>query len=63
MRNKINNLEEVPYDATLRHRHATLAPPLSVGDPLGSPHMSAPHSSYRWCLHAMKQSQRHVEKE
>ena len=25
-------------DVTLRHRHATLAPPQLVGDALGSPH-------------------------
>ena len=33
-------------DATLRHRHATLAPPLLVGDPLGSPHLPGRHSSH-----------------
>ena len=32
-------------DATLRHQHATLVPPLLVGDPLGSPHLIAPRSS------------------
>ena len=48
-------------DAILRHRHATLAPPLLVGDPLGSPHLPGRHSSHLGCLHTKEQSQRHVE--
>lgn len=48
-------------DATLRHRHATLAPPLLVGDPLGSPHLPGCYSSHLGCLHTKKQSQRHVK--
>ena len=47
-------------DATLRHRHATLVPPLLVGDPLGSPHLPGRHSSHLG-LHTKEQSQRHVE--
>ena len=48
-------------DATLCHRHVTFAPPQLVGDPLGSPHLPAPHSSHLGCLHTTEQSQRHVE--
>ena len=32
-------------DATLRHWHATLTPPLLVGDLLGSPHLPADKST------------------
>ena len=49
-------------DATLRHRHATLVPPMLVGDPLGSPHLPGRHSSHLGCLHTKEQSQRHVER-
>ena len=48
-------------DATLRHRQATLAPPLLVGDPLGPLHRPAPISNYLGCLRTKEQSQRHVE--
>ena len=49
-------------DAPLRHRHATLVPPLLAGDPLGSPHRLAPlNSTHLMCLHTKEQSQRHIE--
>ena len=48
-------------DATIRHRHATLAPPLLVGDPLRSPHLPGHRSSHIGCLHTKEQSQRHAE--
>ena len=48
-------------DVNLRLWHATLAPPQQVEDPLGSPHLPAPHSNYLGCLHTKELSQRHVE--
>ena len=49
-------------DATLRHQHSTLAHLLLVEDPLGSPHLPAPHSSiHQRCLYIKEHSQRHVE--
>ena len=36
-------------DATLRHRQATLAPPLLVRDPLGFPHLPGHHNSHLGC--------------
>ena len=50
------------YDgATLYQRNATLAHPLLVEDPLGSPHRSTPRSNHLRSLHTKKQGQRRVE--
>ena len=61
--NKIQSKSQVYHsrarydDVTLRHRHTTLALPLLVGDPLGSPHQLVPRSDHLRSLHTKEHGQ------